>query len=139
MEIGRNDNYRRRNLLLTGAAILLVAIAVVLCLLLRPKTGAADGFVIRTQNGDTRTVASDAVCTVVVRDDAFVASATGEGHENVIRFENGQAWMEHANCPRGECMKQGVLSAETAGSRPLGAWIICMPHGVTVEYRENMP
>ena len=43
--------------------------------------------------------------------------------------------MAYANCPRGECMEQGILNAETARTRPLGSWIICMPHGVTVEYR----
>ena len=137
MATERNDNCKRRNLLLTGAAILFVAIAVVVCLLLRPTAGAAGSFVIRTQNGNTMTVASDAVCTVVIRDNAFVETATGEGHENVIRFENGRAWMEYANCPHGECMKQGVLSADTLHARPLGAWIICMPHGVTIEYRED--
>lgn len=127
----------RRNLLLMGAAGLFVALAVVLCLALRPKGGQAGSFVIRSKTGETVTVAEDETRTVVVRDGRFADEATGEGDENVIRIENGRAWMEHANCPHGECMEQGVLCAETAKTRPLGAWIICMPHGVTVEYREG--
>ena len=137
MEDRQNDKAKRRNLLLMGAAVLFVAVVVAVCLLLRPKTGTGGSFVISIQNGETMTVKADASQTVVIRDGMFVDSETGEGHENVIRIEDGQAWMEHANCPHGECMKQGVLSAQAVSSRPLGAWIICMPHGVTVEYRED--
>ena len=133
----RSDNGKRINLLLMGAAVLLVAAAVAICLLLRPIGGQTGSFVIRTKDGETRAVRADETCTVVIRDGRFADSPTGEGQENVIRIENGTAWMEEANCPHGDCRKQGVLSAATAKSRPLGAWIICMPHGVTVEYRED--
>ena len=135
MELKTNDHPTRRNLLLTGAAVLLAAIAIVLCLLLRLRAGTEGVFVIRTAGGETLTVSADETRTVVIRDGAFADAATGEGEENVIRIENGQAWMETANCPHGECVRQGILSAETSRKRPLGAWIICMPHGVTVEYR----
>ena len=132
-----NHKALRLNLLLFGAAGLFVALAVVLCLALRPKGGQAGCFVIRSKTGETVIVAAYETRIVIVRDGVFVDERTYQGHENVIRIENGSAWMEHANCPRGECMEQGVLNAETAQTRPLGAWIICMPHGVTVEYRED--
>ena len=127
----------RRNLLLMGAAGLFVALAIVLCLALRPKLGQTGCFVIRTKTGETQTFDASETRVVVIRDGAFVEAATGTGQENVIHIENGCAWMEDASCPHGECMEQGVLSSETAKKRPLGAWIICMPNGVTVEYRED--
>ena len=127
----------KRNLLLMAAAGLFVALAVVLCHALRPKTGQAGTFVIRTKSGETLTVAADETRRIVVRDGVFVDAPTGTGQENVIRIQNGCAWMEDANCLHGECMEQGVLSAQSIRTRPLGTWIICMPHGVTVEYRED--
>ena len=130
-----HDKPTRRNLLLTGAAVLFAVLAIALCLLLRPKTGGDGVFIVRTKSGETLTVPENETRTVVIRDGAFADAATGEGDENVIRIENGQARMIEANCPRGECMEQGALDAETVKKRPLGAWIICMPHGVTVEYR----
>ena len=125
---------RKRNWLLLGAAILFAALLAVLCLLLRPKTGTLDRFVIRYGNGETMEIPLTEAKTVVIRDGKIVDEATGEGDENVIRIENGKAWMEAANCPHGECLKQGVLSADTVGSRPLGTWIVCAPHRVYVEY-----
>lgn len=130
-----NRKTLRNNLLLVGAAVLFVALAFTLCLLLRPHSGGEGTFVIRIRNGESITVGADETRTIVIRDGAFAEEATGEGEENVIRIEHGQAWMLHANCPHGECVEQGILSAETAKTRPLGAWIICMPHGVTVEYQ----
>ena len=131
------DRAKQRNWLLMGAAVLLVALAVVLCLILRPRVGQAGSFVIRCKEEILLTVAADETRTVVIRDGALAENVTGEGHENVIRIEHGTAWMECATCPHNECVKQGVLNAETVETRPLGAWIICMPHGVTVEYRED--
>lgn len=127
-------NQRKRNWLLTGAAILFAALAVVVCLLLRPKAGSLDRFVIHYGENETLTVPAWETRTVVIRDGALAEAATGEGEENVIRIENGEAWVEHANCPHGECMKQGRLSETTVGSRPLGTWIVCAPHRVYVEY-----
>ena len=117
-----------------GGAVLFVALSVVLLLVLRPKTGAAERFVIRYGDGQTLTVPADETRTVVIRNGAIADAPTGESAENVIRIEAGKAWMETATCPHHECMEQGVLSAETVSSRPLGTWIICAPHGVSVEY-----
>lgn len=133
----QNDRALLRNLLLMGSAVLFVALAVVLSLVLRSETGQAGSFVIRCKDGVTLTVPAYESRTIVLRDGNLVDEATGEGHENVIRIDNGSAWMDRANCPHNECVKQGVLNADTVQTRPLGTWIICMPHGVTVEYRED--
>ncbi len=134
MEQTTTEKRRRRNWLLTLAAVLFAALAVVLCLLLRPKTGAADRFVIHFADGETLEVFAWESKTIVIRDGRPADEATGEGDENVIRIENGRAWMESANCPHHECVKQGVLSEETVGTRPLGAWIVCAPHRVYIEF-----
>lgn len=124
----------KKNLILTGAAILFAALAVVVCLLLRPKTGALDRFVIHYGDGETLTVSAWETRTIVIRDGKIVSEATGEGAENVIRIENGEAFMEDANCPHHECMAQGKLNSETINGRPLGPWIVCAPHRVYIEY-----
>ena len=134
MEQRTTANRRKTNLLLLGGAVLFVVLSVVLLLVLRPKTGTADRFVIRYGNGETLTVPANETRTIVIRNGALAEDATGESGENVIRIEQGKAWMETATCPHHECEKQGVLSAETVRSRPLGTWIICAPHGVSIEY-----
>ena len=134
MERQTTDNRRGINLLLLGAAVLFVAAAVVLCLLLRPKPTGAGAFRIRFGNGQTLTVGANESKTIVIRDGVPVGEATGEGEENVIRIEHGTAWMESATCPHHECIEQGRLDAETVRTRPLGPWIICAPHGVSIEY-----
>ncbi|MBQ1821641.1 MAG: NusG domain II-containing protein [Clostridia bacterium] len=135
MEQITTGSHRRRNWVLTGTIILLAALAVVILFLLRPKTGMPDRFVIYYGDGKTLTVSAWETRTVVIRDGEIVEEATGEGEENVIRIENGEAWMEHANCRHGECVEQGRLNAESVKTRPLGTWIICAPHRVNVEYR----
>lgn len=134
MTLYMTANRRKTNLLLLGAAVLFVALAVVLCLLLRPKPTGATAFRIRFGDGETLTFAADESIAVMIRDGVRVDEATGEGEENVIRIENGAAWMESATCPHHECIEQGRLNAETVQTRPLGPWIICAPHGVSIEY-----
>ena len=128
------NSIRKRNWILTCAVIAFAALLFVVCLLLRPKTGAADRFVIRYGDRETLEIPANETRTVVIRDGQLAEKATGTGEENIIRVENGKAWMEHADCPHQECMKQGTLSAETVGTRPLGTWIICAPHRVYIEY-----
>lgn len=128
------DDRQKRNWILTGAAIAFAALAVVVCLLLRPKTGAADRFVIRYGDGKSIMVPAWETRTIVIRNGEIADEATGEDAENIIRIENGAAWMEQANCPHKECIKQGKISAETVRTRPLGTWIVCAPHKVYIEF-----
>lgn len=137
MERTPQRTHWKRNLILTGAAIAFAALAVGVCFLLRPKTGVLDHFVITYGEGQTLSVSMWETRTVVIRDGAVVEQATGEGEENVIRIENGEAWMESSNCPHGDCRKQGRLNTETVQTRPNGTWIICAPHRVTVEFAEG--
>jgi hypothetical protein len=137
MERTPQRTHWKRNLILTGTAIAFAALAVGVCFLLRPKAGVLDHFVITYGDGQTLSVSMWETRTVVIRDGAIVEQATGEGEENVIRIENGEAWMESSNCPHGDCQKQGRLNTETVRTRPNGTWIICAPHRVTVEFAEG--
>ncbi len=131
---------KKLNWILTGAVLAFIALMVVFLLLLRPGTKQDEkpaSFVIGYGDNQRLTVPASESRIIVIRDGTIVGSSTGEGEENVIHIENGEAWMEHANCPHRECEKQGRLSAETVGTRPLGAWIVCAPHKVTVEYTEG--
>ncbi len=137
MEHEPKKNRIRINLLLALGALLFAAATIVLWFLLRPKPGAGGSFVIRYGNGETLTVPADETRTVVIRDGKLVDEATGEGDENVIRIENGEAWMEEANCPHRECMKQGRMNEETANRVMSVMWIVCAPHRVSIEYVGN--
>ena len=116
------------------AAIALAALVIVVCLLLRPNADAADRFIIRYGDGKRITVFAWETRVIVIRNGEIAETATGEGDENIIHIENGTAWMEEANCPHKECVKQGMLNADTVRTRPLGTWIVCAPHKVYVEY-----
>lgn len=45
---------------------------------------------------------------------------------NRIRIQDGEAYMEEANCPDGYCEEQGKISGRTQT-------IICLPHKLVVE------
>lgn len=56
-----------------------------------------------------------------------------QGCKNVIRIENRGVFMQESTCRNQECIAQGVVTPENAGSRALGRWIICLPNEVSVE------
>lgn len=49
----------------------------------------------------------------------------GGGH-NLLVIENGEAWIEDADCPDGLCVKTGRISRT-------GQSIVCLPHRLVVE------
>ena len=124
---------RARNWIITIAAIAFAAAAVFVCLLLRPKAGSAYCFVIHYGDGKTLTVPAWETRTIVIRNGEIVPYATSADSENVVHIENGEAWMEDANCSHRECVRQGRLNGETIEKRPLGTWIVCAPHRVYIE------
>lgn len=48
---------------------------------------------------------------------------------NRIRIEDGEAYMEEANCPDGYCEEQGKISDRTQT-------IVCLPHKLVVEIED---
>lgn len=49
---------------------------------------------------------------------------------NRVRVEDGEVWMEEADCPDGYCKRQGHISGKVDT-------IICLPHRLVVEITEE--
>ncbi len=52
---------------------------------------------------------------------------------NVVSIFPGGFSMAESNCRHQDCIRQGSVTAETAGLRPLGGKIICLPHQLVLE------
>ena len=60
--------------------------------------------------------------------DQTVPIIASDGVCNQIRIEEGTVYMEEADCPGQDCVKQGKISRG-------GQSIVCLPNKVTVEIR----
>ncbi len=49
-----------------------------------------------------------------------------DGGENMLVIKDGEAYISHADCPDGLCIKMGHISRR-------GQSIICLPHRISVE------
>lgn len=67
--------------------------------------------------------------TYLLNEDQEIEIQTG-GDRNVIRIQDGVAFMEEANCPDGYCMEQGKVSRQRQT-------IVCLPHKLVVEVTEG--
>lgn len=54
-----------------------------------------------------------------------VAIETENGGQNMLVIDNGECYLDDANCPDKLCVKQGVISKS-------GQSIICLPHKVVI-------
>lgn len=104
----------RRDLALVGV-LLLIGAAVAIAAGLSSRDGSTvvikrNGTVQQTLplNNDTRLLLED------------------ESGSNTLVIENGQAWIEDADCPDGLCMKTGKISRT-------GQSVVCLPHRLTIE------
>lgn len=94
-----------------AAALLLVALGLFLAL---PRAGGHSAVV--TVNGARYgTYPLDQPRTVAIET---------EWGSNTLVIERGAAHMAHADCPDGQCLRQGAI---TAGS------LVCLPHRIVVE------
>ena len=76
------------------------------------------------------TVNGEIYGTYPLEKDQTIEVTEGEFH-NVIRIEDGQAYMEEADCPDGYCKEQGRISGQKQT-------IVCLPHKLVVEViRQN--
>ena len=104
---------KKRDILLAGG-IVLVALVM---LLVMHVTGETKGDQVQI------TVNGEIYGTYPLEKDQTIEVTEGEFH-NVIRIEDGQAYMEEADCPDGYCKEQGR--------------IVCLPHKLVVEViRQN--
>lgn len=102
---------KKKDFILIGAIVVVIAIAI-LVLTLTKKDG--DHVVVRV---DGKEVAK------------YSLSQDGEyplnGGTNVLRIENGKAYLVSANCPDHLCVKQGKIDQS-------GETITCLPNRLTV-------
>ena len=67
--------------------------------------------------------------TYPLEKDQTIEVTEGEFH-NVIRIEDGQAYMEEADCPDGYCKRQGTISR-------VNETIVCLPHKLVAEVESD--
>ena len=60
-----------------------------------------------------------------------------DGSENTIRMTGTAVYMEKVNCPNEDCVQMGEVTLENLQYRPLGGFLVCLPHRLTVEVREH--
>ncbi len=97
-------------------AVLAVGGVIALALLLGGKPGRM--VQVRVDGAVVRTFALD-------QDLVFEIEGVNGGR-NLLRIENGEAWVEEASCPDGLCMGMGRISQ-------VGQAVICLPNRVVVE------
>lgn len=53
-----------------------------------------------------------------------------DGGKNILIIENGEAWMDDADCPDKLCVNMGKISKS-------GQSVVCLPHKVVVEISDD--
>lgn len=120
MERG-DHNSGRIKVLTAAAAVVFVSAVIMSAVILRPSGSRVaevlqDDMVLYTINLDT------------VENTSITVSYPG-GSSNTIAIEDGQIWVESAECPDRICVKMGRLRSE---SLP----IVCLPNHLTIRFAE---
>lgn len=98
--------------------ILLLAIVIMFLFVLQYITGSKGAYVTITQDGKV-------IGNYSLYEDKTFTVYTSDHHKNTICIQNGQVWIDDADCPDGLCVKQGVISRN-------GESIICLPHKLVI-------
>ena len=75
-------------------------------------------------------VSGEVVQTLSLDEDAKVQITGANGGNNLLIIQDGQAWVEEADCPDGLCRNMGKISRN-------GQSVVCLPHEVVVEITEG--
>ena len=87
---------------------------------------AEDGYLLKADEKGN----DDLIYDYPLEKDQTIEVTEGEFH-NVIRIQDGQAYMQEADCPDGYCKEQGRISGQKQT-------IVCLPHKLVVEViRQN--
>lgn len=98
--------------------LVILAGVILLLFLYQHFAGSKGSYILVTQNGEKIGEYS------LLENQTFVV--TDENHSyNTIVIENGQVWIDQADCPDKLCVKQGKISKS-------GQSIICLPHKLTI-------
>lgn len=60
-----------------------------------------------------------------------------DGGENAIVLTGQSVYMDHANCDNQDCVNMGAVTLENLEARVLGGFIVCLPHRLSVEVRDE--
>ena len=60
-----------------------------------------------------------------------------DGGENAIVLTGESVYMDHANCENQDCVNMGAVTLENLEARVLGGFIVCLPHRLSVEVRDE--
>ena len=66
-----------------------------------------------------------------------VAILQPDGGENVVEITGQAVRMASANCENQDCVLMGDVTRDNLELRPMGGLIVCLPHRLTVEVREE--
>lgn len=98
--------------------LVILAGVILLLFLYQHFAGSKGLYILVTQNGEQIGEYS------LLENQTFVI--TDENHSyNTIVIENGQVWIDQADCPDKLCIKQGKISQN-------GQSIICLPHKLAI-------
>jgi len=85
--------------------------------------------------------------TVSLGDRVLLSLPFGETHtirilqpgvgENTLQLTEDAVSMAEADCPGQDCIQMGTVTRENLDIRPLGGFIICLPHRLTVEVHDS--
>lgn len=98
--------------------ILLLAIVIIFLFAMQRITGSKGAYITITQNGTV-------IGKYSLYENETFTIYTSDNHLNTICIDNGQVWIEDADCPDGLCVKQGAISRN-------GESIICLPHKLVI-------
>lgn len=112
---------KHRNDILLIGALLIAAAVLFIGFRLAGKPGRA---VLVTENGRE-------IARFSLAEDRTYPIPSEKG-ENLLRIENGAAWIESADCRDQICVKRGKI-------RKAGETIVCLPHRIVVTVTEEAP
>ena len=61
----------------------------------------------------------------------------GGAGENTVVITGDAVYMEHADCENQDCVQMGAVTRENLELRVMGGFIVCLPHRLSVEVRDD--
>lgn len=106
---------KKKDVILMGGILVIALVLFLIMHLIRSEAGNQIRITVDGTVYGTYSLAKDQVIEIEEND-----------FYNRIRIQDGEAYMEEANCPDGYCEEQGKISGRTQT-------IVCLPHKLVVE------
>ena len=136
---------KKQNLIVLGAAIVLIAVVAVIAVIAPQSRTISDNAPSVVSEATEVPAAEDVKAYLVVMVQGSIyepLSLSGEGSfvirqnettTNTVHVTPDSVWMEHSTCDNQDCVNQGVVSLENMHSRVLSNMIICLPNEIVLE------